>query len=127
MELNKNIIINNDLQEIPLQRYSTLGPLLTNEYDEYLYFADMPDLESGSDESFEPVFICEYQAREKVKALENIKPLDEIKQNIENKFNFNNVSKSMDSLNTPDILMNRLHESGRELYDVFGDDIKVKR
>ncbi len=120
-----NIDINNDLQQIPLQSYSTLGPLLTNDLSENIDFTDMPDLESvpidsesfvplysDSDDSLPPVFICEYQAKEK--ALEIQKPnktLDEIKRNIENTVNFNSISESMEALNNPDILMNRLQQA----------------
>jgi hypothetical protein len=124
-----NININNDLQQIPLHSYSTMGPLLTNDLSENLDFSDMPDLESvpidsvplipldsDSDDSLPPVFICEYQAKEK--ALELQKPnksLDEIKQNIEKTFNFNDISEGMEALNNPDILMNRLQQA----YDSF--------
>ena len=137
--ININININNDLQQIPLHSYSTLGPLLTNDLSENLYFSDMPDLESvpidsdsfvpldlssdlsdelDSDDSLPPVFICEYQA--KAKALELQKPnksLDEIKRNIENTVNFNSVSESMEALNNPDILFNRIQND----YDIFRD------
>jgi len=114
------IIINNDLQQIPLQS----GPLLTNDLNENPDFSDMPDLESvpldsesfvpldsDSDDSLPPVFICEYQA----KAEESNKSLDEIKQNIEKTFNFNDISEGMEALNNPDILMNRLQQA----YDSF--------
>ncbi len=127
--ININININNDLQQIPLQSYSTLGPLLTNDISENIDFTDMPDLvsdplvplepalasepildfinDSEVTDDLDPVFICEYQAN----ALESKKSLDEIKRNIEKTVNFNNVSESMAALNNPDILINRIQQA----------------
>ena len=131
-------IINNDLQQMSLQSYSTLGPLLSNDLSENIDFSDMPDLESvpilnltnaldkdssddldkdssddldkDSSDDLDPVFISEYQA----KALEmhqSNKSLDEIKRNIEKTVNFNNVSESMAALNNPDILLSRIQNA----------------
>ncbi len=119
--------INNDLQSVPLnsvplQTYSMLGPLLTNELSENLDFSDMPDLESvplDSDDDLPPVFICEYQAKEKAKTESSKKSLDEIKQNIEKTFNFNDISEGMEALNNPDILLNRIQEA----YDSFKSQV----
>ncbi len=140
-QYKRDIIINNDLQQIPLQSvplqsYSTLGPLLTNDLSENIDFSDMPDLESvpidsepildlseSLSDAFEltnaldpinnaldPVFLKKY----KEKALEmeqKNKSLDEIKRNIENTVNFNSVSESMAALNNPDILFNRIQNA----------------
>ena len=118
-----NFDINNDLHSVPLnsvplQTYSMLGPLLTNDLSENIDFADMPDLESvplesdsfvplDSDDDLDPVFICEYQAN----ALESKKSLDEIKQNIEKTFNFNDISEGIEALNNPDILLKRIQNA----------------
>ena len=131
-------IINNDLQQMSLQSYSTLGPLLSNDLSENSDFSDMPELESepileltdafgsvSSDDldkdsanALTPVFISEYQE----KALElnqSNKSLDEIKRNIEKTVNFNNVSESMAALNNPDILLNRIQNA----FDSFKSQI----
>ena len=123
---NQINIINNDLQQISLQSYSTLGPLLTNDLSENHDFSDMPELEPAfisepilesstntldlTDNTLDPVFIREFQE----KALElnhSNKSLDEIKRNIEKTVNFNNVSESMAALNNPDILLNRIQNA----------------
>lgn len=119
-------IINNDLQQISLQSYSTLGPLLTNDLNENYDFSDMPELEPAfisepildsstnaldlTDNTLDPVFIREFQE----KALElnhSNKSLDEIKRNIEQTVNFNSLSESMAALNNPDILLNRIQNA----------------
>ena len=150
-------IINNDLLQISLQSYSTLGPLSTNDLSENTDFLDMPDLESvpiGSDSfvpldlsddldseltnaldseltnafeltnaldseltnaldsanALDPVFLKKY--KEKALEMEKTnKSLDEIKRNIENTVNFNSVSESMEALNNPDILFNRIQNA----------------